>query len=156
MGRGEEGGSRAAQIGRMAAAFIQAKKNAQRNFKQAITAQEDGMEQYRHDNFQKATSFRRPLQPPPRTDTNLSDENDPHAAGCEKSAVGEASSRDVLAQALNNSHHPTVANMLSHISNRPPLTSFCSCRQPAVEEALLRIPKVRLLQLQQTRGSVRC
>ena len=67
----------------MAAAFIQAKKNAQRNFKQAITAQEDGVEQYRIDKFRKVTSFRRPLH----IDTNLSAENDAHTPECENSAV---------------------------------------------------------------------
>jgi hypothetical protein len=143
----------------MAAAFIIAKKNAQNNFRQAITSQEDGVEQnYRLDNFQKATSFRRPLQPPPRTETNLSDENDMHAAGCEKSAVGKASSRDFAfasVEQLTSSYRCNYALA----SLEPPAAHKilpCRCRQLAGEEALLRIHKVRLLQLQQTRGSERC
>jgi hypothetical protein len=59
---------------KMAAAFIQAKRNQQRCFKEAITAQEEGVEQYRTDKFQRVTSFRRPLNPL-HIDTNVSAEN---------------------------------------------------------------------------------
>ena len=74
----------------MAAAFILAKKNGKSNFKEAITSQEDGVEQnYRTDKFQKVTSFRLSRAREPNL---YSAENDKHAGGCEKSAVKNASS----------------------------------------------------------------
>lgn len=74
----------------MAAAFIQAKRNQQRSFKEAITAQEEGLEQYRTDKFKKMTSFRRPLNPL-HIDTNASAENASPIPEVDTPSVSDAS-----------------------------------------------------------------